>query len=108
MFPVLAKFHHELTFMKVMEKKANSTLQNSLFAECWICLFCHHIHECYFMMRLCKNSKHLSLFTEKIIQIFLKKIEFFEILLFMLISYELELRWRISNTFFMIANDTHI
>ena len=48
--------------------KFNTLKQRIL--ECWICLFWHDFHECYFMMKLCKNSKHLSMFTEKIIQNF--------------------------------------
>ena len=49
-------------------KKDKFNSPNFFVSECWICLFCQNIHECYFMIKLCKNSKHLSFFTEKIIQ----------------------------------------
>ena len=55
--------------MKVIAKKDKFNIPKFFVSECWICLSCHDIHECYFIMKLCKNSKHLSLFTEKIIQI---------------------------------------
>ena len=46
-------------------KKDKSNTLKQRILECWICLFCHEFHECYFMMKLCKNLKHFSMFTGK-------------------------------------------
>ena len=86
-----------MTFVEVMAEKQKSMVQNFIFLprlprmsfpyETWQALKT--------LVKVCR-------------QIFLEFLEFFLILLFMLRSYELKLRWGLANTFSMNANDMHI